>query len=59
MLKNIDSGTPRADAEDLGVPTIIAKKHRWWAPWEAVLEIQECPPSMLKNVDNWPLGRQC
>jgi hypothetical protein len=39
------------------VPTINAKKRRWWAPWEAVPEVQECPPSTLRNIDDGPPGR--
>jgi hypothetical protein len=31
-------------ARDPGAPTINAKKHRWWDPWEAVLKIRERPP---------------
>jgi hypothetical protein len=38
-----------------GVPTINAKKHRRWAPCEAVPEIWERPPSTLRNVDGGPL----
>jgi hypothetical protein len=41
---------------DLGVPTINAKKHRRRGPWEAVSEIRECPPSMLKTSTAAPLG---
>jgi hypothetical protein len=42
-----------AGAEDPGVPTINAKERRRWAPWEVLeLEIQERPPSMLRNVDD-------
>jgi hypothetical protein len=47
-----------ARAVDPRVPTINAKKHRRWAPWEVPeLEIQERPPSTLRNVDGGPLGR--
>jgi hypothetical protein len=32
-IRNIDDGPMGgARAEDLGVPTINAKKYRWWAP---------------------------
>jgi hypothetical protein len=39
---------------DPRVPTINIKKHQWRAPWEALLEIWERPPSMLINIDGWP-----
>jgi hypothetical protein len=41
---------------DLGAPTINTKKHGWWDPWEAVMKIQERPPSMLKMSMVGPLG---
>jgi hypothetical protein len=41
-----------AGAEDPGVPAINIRKRRWRAPWEALeLEIRQCPPSTLENVD--------
>jgi hypothetical protein len=38
------------------VPTINAKKCRRWAPWEAVLEIWERPPSTQRTSTMEPLG---
>jgi hypothetical protein len=47
-----------AGAGDLGAPTINAKKRRRWAPWEvSELEIQERPPSTLRNINGGPPGR--
>jgi hypothetical protein len=44
------------DDGDPGAPTIQCKKHRWWAPSEAVTEIQERPLSMQKMSMVAPLG---
>jgi hypothetical protein len=49
-LGGVEAGDPRA-------PTINAKKRRRRASWEVPeLDIQEHPPSMLRNVDSRPLG---
>jgi hypothetical protein len=32
------------------------KKRAWWAPWEAVSEIRECPPPIFKTSMAVPLG---
>jgi hypothetical protein len=46
-----------ARAGDLRASTINAKKHRWRVPWEVPkLEIQERPPSVLRNIDGRPLA---
>jgi hypothetical protein len=47
---------PLTDVDkDPGAPTINVKKCQWRGPWEVPeLEIQECPPSTLRNVDNGP-----
>jgi hypothetical protein len=37
---------------------LVAGRRRW-TPWEAVMEIQEPSPSMLRNVDSGPSGRWC
>jgi hypothetical protein len=43
------------EAKDPGAHTINAKKHRRRSLWEIPeLEIRECPPSMLENVDGGP-----
>jgi hypothetical protein len=39
-----------------GAPTINAKKYRWWAPWEAISEVRERPPSTLRVINGGPLG---
>jgi hypothetical protein len=51
MLENVDDGPlGGVGAEDLGAPTINAKKHRRWAPWEvSELEIRERTPSTLEK----------
>jgi hypothetical protein len=41
-----------------GAPTINTKNVEV-PPWEAVLEVQECLPSMPKNIDDRPHGRRC
>jgi hypothetical protein len=43
------------------VPTINARKHQRWTPWEAVpeLEVRKRPSSTLENVDDGPLARRC
>jgi hypothetical protein len=41
---------------DPEVPTINARKHHRQAPWRVLMEIQERPPSTLKNVDGGPPG---
>jgi hypothetical protein len=43
-------------AGDPGAPSIKAKKHQRWAPWEVVPNIRERPTSMLKDVDSGLLG---
>jgi hypothetical protein len=44
-------------AVDPGASTINAKKRQQRTPCEVPeLEIQECPPSTLRNVDDGPLG---
>jgi hypothetical protein len=44
-------------AGDPGAPIINAKIHHRWATWEVPeLEIQERPPSMLRNIDGGILG---
>jgi hypothetical protein len=45
-----------ARAVDPKASTINAKKHRWQTPWEVLMEIQERPLSMLKNVNGGPVG---
>jgi hypothetical protein len=56
-LGNIDDGPlRRVRAADPGAPTINAKKRRRWAPWDvSELDIRECPPSMLRNINGGPL----
>jgi hypothetical protein len=34
-----------AGVGDPGAPTLNAKKHRWWTPWEVLMKIREQPPS--------------
>jgi hypothetical protein len=55
-IKNVDDGPlGGVRAGDLGASTINARKYRRWAPWEvSELEIRECPPSTLENVDGGP-----
>jgi hypothetical protein len=57
MLGNVnDDPLGGGGAGDPGAPTINAKKHRWWAPWEVPqLEIRERRPLTLRNVDGGPL----
>jgi hypothetical protein len=49
----------RDGAGDLGASIINGKKHQRRAPWEVLPEIRERQPSMLKNIDGGPPGRQC
>jgi hypothetical protein len=56
--KNIDSGPPRRRCWRSRSVHHQRKKHRWWAPWEAMPGIRECPPSTLKNIDGGPPGRR-
>jgi hypothetical protein len=56
MQKMSIAGPLGGDAGDPRPPTINAKKHRRWPPWEAVLETSERPPSMQKRSMVAPLG---
>jgi hypothetical protein len=48
---------PLAGADgDPGASTIIVKKYRRQSPWQVWMQIWECPPLTLKNVDDGPPG---
>jgi hypothetical protein len=56
--KNIDGRPQGGGVRGPGAPTINTKNVEV-PPWEAVLEVQECLPSMPKNIDDRPHGRRC
>jgi hypothetical protein len=53
---DVDGGPPRRRCQRPGSAHHLCQRCRWWAPWEALSEIQEHPQPMLETSIVGPLG---
>jgi hypothetical protein len=55
-LEGIDGGPLGGDARGLGAPTTYLEDNDGGAPWEAMMEVRERSPPILKMLMVGPLG---
>jgi hypothetical protein len=55
-VRDVDGGLPRRHSWRLGSTHHLCQRHRWQAPWKALMETREHPPSMSEMLMAAPLG---